>query len=305
MVWGTEIAWYLFLAGLGSGAFATGVWASWKCPDCRYLQKAAFCIAPIAVAIGLVLLMVDARAGFMHPMRFFLLVSNLESVMSWGVIILGLFMVVALARCACCFANKSCIVWLDAVGVVLSLCTAGYTGVLLGAASQVFPLWNPIVLPILFVVSAASTGTAVAVLGGMAWSRGSESEPFDLKCVHVVLPVVELALIAVLLLVTSGVSGVEASAAGAAGLASVASITKGTYAIAFWIALVVVGLVLPLCANLIEVRLRKRVWNSGPRACSEVVMRKRNVLTLMSASALLVGGFVLRYIIVLGAVAVA
>ena len=233
MVWGTEIAWYLFLAGLGSGAFATGVWASWKCPDCRYLQKAAFCIAPIAVAIGLVLLMVDARAGFMHPMRFFLLVSNLESVMSWGVIILGLFMVVALARCACCFANKSCIVWLDAVGVVLSLCTAGYTGVLLGAASQVFPLWNP------------------------------------------------------------------------AGLASVASITKGTYAIAFWIALVVVGLVLPLCANLIEVRLRKRVWNCGPRACSEVVMRKRNVLTLMSASALLIGGFVLRYIIVLGAVAVA
>ena len=50
---------------------------------------------------------------------------------------------------------------LEIVGLALSVCVASYTGVLLGDAGVAFPLWHMAVLPILFVVSAASTGLDV------------------------------------------------------------------------------------------------------------------------------------------------
>ena len=53
---------------------------------------------------------------------------------------------------------------LDVVGMVLAVCVAAYTGVLLGDAGLAFPLWNMAILPLLFVVSAASTGIAAVLL---------------------------------------------------------------------------------------------------------------------------------------------
>ena len=44
--------------------------------------------------------MMDAEAGFKNPLRFFYLISNLDSVMAWGVIILSVFMVISLLTLA-------------------------------------------------------------------------------------------------------------------------------------------------------------------------------------------------------------
>ena len=59
-VWGAPIIWYLFLAGLGAGAFATSAFLSWRHPDATSMRRTGYLIAPIAVGIGLVLLMLDA-----------------------------------------------------------------------------------------------------------------------------------------------------------------------------------------------------------------------------------------------------
>lgn len=46
-IWGAIIAWYLFLAGLGGGAFATAVFVRYRHPDCKRLMRVGRLIAPI------------------------------------------------------------------------------------------------------------------------------------------------------------------------------------------------------------------------------------------------------------------
>ena len=75
-IWDSIIAWYLFLAGLGGGAFATSAFLHWRHPHAVTMRKIGHLIAPIAVAVGLVLLMFDAKGGLFHPWRFALLLHN-------------------------------------------------------------------------------------------------------------------------------------------------------------------------------------------------------------------------------------
>ncbi len=46
------------------------------------MRRIGLVIAPIAIAIGLVLLMTDAEAGLHDPLRFFYLLTNFDSVMT-------------------------------------------------------------------------------------------------------------------------------------------------------------------------------------------------------------------------------
>ena len=94
MIWDWIIALYLFLAGLGAGAFVLGTIAGWKCPNGKKLKLTALIIAPVAVGVGTLMLMVDARAGLAHPLRFFGLLTNPSSIMRGG---LGLLLLLLLA----------------------------------------------------------------------------------------------------------------------------------------------------------------------------------------------------------------
>ena len=155
MVWDGFVAFYLFLAGLGAGAFGLGVLAGWAKNPAPRMKKIAFLVVLVTVAVGTLVLVFDAKAGLGNPMRFFLLVTNLSSVMAWGVIILSAFLVVAFVDLVILMVKKKTPKALDIVGLALFVCVAAYTGVLLGDAGVAFPLWNMAVLPILFVVSAA------------------------------------------------------------------------------------------------------------------------------------------------------
>ena len=105
------------------------------------MRKTGHLIAPIAVAIGLVLLMFDAEAGLHNPLRFFYLLSNVSSVMMWGVVFLSLFMVVSIVTVVLDFMKRPVPNWLAIIGVALGACVGAYTGALLGVC-QTFPLWN-------------------------------------------------------------------------------------------------------------------------------------------------------------------
>ena len=52
MVWDGIIATYLFLAGLGAGAFALAALAGFVRPDAVKLRTIGYVIAPIAVGVG-------------------------------------------------------------------------------------------------------------------------------------------------------------------------------------------------------------------------------------------------------------
>ena len=65
-------------------------------------------------------------------------------------------------------------VWLDIAGVVFGVAVAMYTGALLGVC-KTFPLWNNALLPILFLVSAMSTGAASVLLIGLVLPTALET----------------------------------------------------------------------------------------------------------------------------------
>lgn len=301
MVWGATIAWYLFLAGMGAGALACAVMVGWAKPEAQRLKTIGMIIAPVAVAVGTLLLMIDAQAGLHNPVRFFGLVSNLSSVMAWGVIILTAFLVVSVIELVIMLRKKSTPRALDVVCLVLALSVAAYTGLLLGRAIG-YPLWNPIVLPLLFVVSAASTGCASVLLTGRivgsAKSQGQAGEgsvPL-LDRAGIVLPVVELVLAGILLAVAFAA---PAGPVGAASVASAMSLLAGPYAAVFWIGFVGIGLVFPFAVELARrTRARKSASSDGAAPAAPAF----DGLAFAGEAGVLVGGFLLRFLVVAAAV---
>lgn len=280
-VWGTIIAWYLFLAGLGGGAFVTSTFIRFRHPDCTALMRIGRIVAPVAVCIGLVLLIFDAQAGFQHPLRFVLLLTNFGSVMTWGVVFLAVFVVVGLIVAALDLFKRPVPAWLDIVGMIMGLCVAVYTGCLLGVC-QGFPLWNSALLPVLFLVSAVSTGMALVLLIGVYASPDEFNRVVVLKKFHFWLPVVELVLVAALLFITSANPS-------PAGWESVWALIGGNWAVAFWVLFVAVGLVIP---TILE------CWMLWIASHQMETSRTGQMISAASDAGVLIGGFMLRLMIV-------
>ena len=330
MIWNELIAAYLFLAGMGAGAFALGTLAGWAKTPAPTMKLLGFIIGPVAVAVGTLLLVFDAHAGLANPGRFFLLVTNLNSVMAWGVIILSVFIAVTVVDAVLLLVKKSTPKALDVAGVVLAVCVATYTGVLLGDASVAFPLWHPVVLPVLFIVSATSTGfAAVLLITHLSAPTEAHALPF-LEKTGKILPVVEAVLVVVLLVAVSATGGAGAGAAAA----SVANLLSGGYAVAFWLGFVVVGLALPFALEMVRAQKAKPAAvaaaadaagaaggegaegvfqdaaeapgdPTAPVPSATPAADSGKTLAIVGDAGVLVGGFMLRYLVIMAAIPVA
>lgn len=313
MVWDGIIACYLFLAGLGAGAFAFAALVRFVKPEAMELRRIGYIMAPIAVGVGTLLLMVDAKAGLMNPLRFFALVTNLSSIMAWGVIILMAFMAVSIVVAILVLMKKSVPMWLDIAGLVCAVAVAMYTGMLLGDAPG-FPLWNPFVLPLLFLVSATSSGFAAVVLVAHIMKIHDVDDISFLKKTGLAFPVAEAVLIAVLLGVTASTAG--SSSVGAH--ASVANLISGSYAVLFWLGLVGIGLIFPFVVEVMQAsKVKKTVAVPSLAAAGAgeagVVVESGNAkdkaksqsgLAMAGEAGVLVGGFLLRFLIIMAALPV-
>lgn len=277
MVWGPLIAWYLFLAGASAGTFVAAAYISHKYPESHRIAFVGRIIALVALCIGLVMLMVDAKAGFANPARFFLLLSNPASVMTIGVYVILVYMVVLIAALVIDFNKRAQPKALSIVGCVLAVCLAAYTGFLLGAAVP-YPLWSNAALPVLFVISGGSAGLAAVLIAGRIMDAKSISSMHEFDRAGIVLPIVEaFVLFCMLVMVGTGsLSGAE----------SVVSMISGSYAVLFWLGLVVIGLAMPLC---LDIYSRKTKTDNA-------------AIAYVSNAGVLVGGFLLRYLIVMAAV---
>ena len=296
MIWGWQIAWYLFLGGLGAGATLASLVAYRAGPRFAAIEKAGATVAGPAVALGTALLVLDLGIGAHEPWRLVYLYSNGQSPMTWGTWILTLFIPVAALhalavtgplatrverfvaplRALCVRARLA----LRATAGLLALSTAIYTGVLLSAPPS-FPLLNHWLLPVLFGVSAVSTGLSAAVVGGYVWSRrrGSELDLHRWGHLHIGLLLLELGV----LLAWLGVGS-----ATAAGSASVQMLMSGNLAPVFWVGVVAIGVIGPALAFIVATALR----------------RQSVELALAGEAWVLVGGLALRYLVLLAAVPV-
>lgn len=277
MVWGPLIAGYLFLAGASAGAFVTSAYLDYRHPSMEKISFIGRIIAFVALCVGLIMLMVDASAGLANPGRFFLLFSNPASVMTIGVYIICLFMVVLIAQLVMDFMKKAKPATLGIIGSILSLCLAAYTGFLLGAAAP-YPLWSNAALPILFVVSGGSAGLAAVLIAGLAIDSKAIAGAKELTRAGIVLPAVEAFVLFCMLFIVGAGSPEGAS--------SVAMMLQGEYALLFWIGIVVLGLLMPFA---IEVYSTKAKTHGA-------------ALGYLANGGVLVGGFCLRYIVIMAAV---
>ena len=285
-IWGAPIAWYLFLAGLGGGAYITSAFLRWRHPEAQGMRRVGHFIAPVAVAIGLVLLMVDAEAGLHNPLRFALLLTNFGSVMTWGVVFLSVFMVIALATAVLDIMKKKTPGWIELAGAVMALCVAVYTGALLGVC-KTFPLWNNALLPVLFMVSALSAGAASVLLVAVFRHADEFNKAGVLKKFHFCLPIIETLLVASLCFITAFNS--------TAGFESVMSLVAGEWAVWFWLGLVFFGLILPTALETWLLFFSSKEFEES---------KKAHLISAASDAGVLVGGFMLRYLVVMAAVPV-
>jgi polysulfide reductase chain C len=296
MVWGWQIAWYLFLGGLGAGATLTSLVASRSGSRFTTIERAGATLAGPAVAFGTALLVFDLGMGRREPWRLVYLYSNWQSPMTWGTWILTLFIPIALLHALAVTGSlaprwerfvapvrRVCVraqIALKVAAGVLALAAAIYTGVLLSVPPS-FPLLSSWLLPVLFLVSALSTGLSAAVVVGHIKARRQRIE-LDLHLwgrIHIGLVVVELGVLLAWLAVGS---------ASPAGSTSVQMLVSGTLAPVFWVVVVMAGLVGPVLAFVVETAKR----GQSPR------------LALAGEAGVLAGGLALRYLVLLAAVPV-
>lgn len=275
ITWGILIALYLFTAGVSAGAaILASVFDIFQIGDSR-LSKAGAYLAPFPVMLGLMCLVLDLS----RPLKFYLVLINynLTSVMSWGVLFLLVFPPVALIYAFLWYTELSVqlrkvFAWLS---LILGVAVGGYTGLLLGAVSF-SPVWSNPVITVLFLVSAISTGVCGSILVAK-WLLGlKHSELAQLVAVDSALIVVEL--ITLIVLIITWKLGPYAGQA-------LKAVVTGGYFLWFWLGVVILGLLVPLFLGF---------WGLGYLGKSPAK------IPLIGPVMVLVGGFILRFVIVYG-----
>ena len=154
------------------------------------------------------------------------------------------------------------------VGAFFGFFLAAYPGVLLSATAR--PLWaGGHALGALFLAVGASTGAAAIALVLLLVDRRAADGVFPLRTMLVLALVIQLVAVVVFVL----------SVQGSASVAS-AVLTSGAYSLTFWLGAVVVGSVLPLLIGLVDFK------------------RRSPGLTALASVLVLVGGFLVKYVIV-------
>jgi formate-dependent nitrite reductase membrane component NrfD len=272
--WKWPIAADLFLAGTGAGAYATGVMASYGGPEWAPVAKTGVALAVPLVLLATFFLLLDLGVK-MRALRVFL--NPGTSWITRGSFIISGFMTLA-------FVHLVLMVWpgqmavdaplvrlIGAVNLVFAILVMIYTGALLGA-SRPIAFWNTAMLPVLFLVSAATMGMMAVVL-----LTPASTVPIS------VFGLLSKALLALLVLNIILVAFyIQASHRTDESRASAHLLLKGGLASAFWYGLVVVGLLIPLALLVID-----------------VTVVKAETLWLIRTAAVcgLVGGFILRRLV--------
>lgn len=315
--WGWLPAIYLFLGGMGAGALLIA--AAFEFFNLRSQQEfcptslvGATVPGPLVI-LGTLLLIFDLGAGLREPWRIFYMFTHPSSVMTWGVWLLTLFIPVSLVYgfLEVLDSFPTARDWLRArrwlrwtkflwnlplrwtkrvfagVGSVLAVGVAVYTGVLLSAVGPAIPFWSTPVfpglhiplMPLLFLVSALSTGEALTVdIMATFWVNGHVPRGRRVHLIHLALITAEALLISHLLIHAFGEGGAAAESA--------RQIALGQHSVIFWVFIVLLAIVFPFVGHLYAAGLGRHLFPSG----------------LTSGISILLSGLFLRYLILISGI---
>lgn len=269
LVWDSTIAIYLFLLGISSGAvqLAIAYRNSFKIekPSENWMIRSAAILGTIPTLIGLTLLVFHLT----KPWTFWKLMFNYNgtSVMSMGVMLFQAYMAVLVVWIAIMFKDwlavlinrylpmfKFVLPWIDfaeskllkAIEFVLFTLAAvlgAYTGFLLSALIS-YPMLNNPVLPALFLASGTSSGIAATFLMILIVGKlsGDSKEIHFIHKFEVPIMVTELGLL-VAFFVGLHFGGADKQLA-------LHNALTGTWGMVFWVGVFLIGILIPLIANL-------------------------------------------------------
>jgi formate-dependent nitrite reductase membrane component NrfD len=304
--WGWLVAIYLFLGGMGAGAFLIA--SVIELTGARYKHKyspttlVGSGVSGPLILIGTVLLILDLGAGLREPWRIPLMFLNLRSVMTWGIWILTLFLPIAFlyGLIELMHVYPGILAWarkrlrflpetlpyrsikrvVCSVGCILAVGTALYTGVLLSVVRAV-PLWNTPVLPALFLVSAVSTGVGLTIDLSAALVLPEEPRRYKrLPLIHMLTIGLEVALLALLLFLALNQGGEAAESANI--------LLRGDQQVIFWVFVIAIGMVFPFVVHAYELLRHRHSYLAG----------------ILSGAAIVLAGLFVRYLIVAAAIPV-
>jgi formate-dependent nitrite reductase membrane component NrfD len=306
MTWGILLVGYLFLGGMAGGAFAVGALLDlFKKSKYRILSKSGVYVSIVSIIVGLVMLVLDLKRFEVAPLSILNAYRRFpDSIMSVGTWIITGLTLVSLVTAILWFFEGNCLVrkLLEIVGIVLGISTAAYTGILLSFARG-RPFWNSPYIPLTFIVSGTLTGLAIALLlipiiaifvprffkeFKELFNNREEYAGMlgDSQRYIVSLIIVELFLV-VLELGTSH--------------ADISLLTSGSFSMLFF-AYVILGLIAPLgiayyIAKLESARasaIKKFLPNTLKQISVSVIL-----FSLSGFVLILIGGFLLRYVILI------
>jgi len=307
LTWGLPVIFYLFLAGVGAGAVTVSASVLLRGGGGQFggahfsLARYGALIGPVPVMLGTFLIIFELGRPFRALNLFKVLNLSPMNIGSW----LLLFFITISSLYALAFVPtllagfqrlsdrlepwRNGLAWLC---VPLGIGVAVYTGVMLGAMPS-RPFWNSPILAMLFLISSLSTGVAVILLlraflgaedhGGGETAEKSDSSGYLLAASDLMLIGFELMVIFLFLMFAHLTVGNVKYA--------VSEILPGGQMVGmFWLWVVLIGLLIPALMEFIFVipRLLYHREYSVPRPVEIGV-----------AIAVLIGGFMLRYIVVI------
>ena len=281
--WGIPVAFDLFLAGLGAGALFLAVAADlFGRKRYQEITRIGALIAPWPVILGVLLLVIDLG----NPLRFWellirrgpgLLMFNISSVMSIGTWLVTIFVILSLL-----YAFLSIFSWAfawgdklrQAVGIValpFALLVTVYSGVLLAATPNL--LWNSVFLPAVFSISALSLGIGgVVIVLALThiYKRSVKIDPFVPKLEKINSQVILLQLVIIILFLLTRIGSTPMN-----------MIIGTGFGLIIWVGIIGLGLVVPLIFGI-------KGEDRRPQS------------SLIVSALVLLGGFFLRYVILIG-----
>ncbi|MFV2092873.1 MAG: NrfD/PsrC family molybdoenzyme membrane anchor subunit [Hyphomicrobiales bacterium] len=315
--WGLPVIGYLFLAGVGAGAYTVsasvllvGGGGGFGHKHFQIARYGAL-LAPLPMIVGTVMIIFELgtfRAAiengdfwlFFRWINLFLTINM--SPMSIGSWILAICIVASLVYAYTFLSSEAnpgddkaklrrAMAW---AGLPLGIAVAIYTGVMLGAMPS-RPFWNSPVLALLFLMSALSGGVAGILFlkavfdhrppaGDAEAAVKTDNSSYLLSASDMML--IGFELLAVFLFIMFAYLTV-----GAQKIAISVILPGGTLSSLFWIGFVLIGLLIPAIIELkyvVPTLLYKKAYTI-PRGVEMTV-----------AVVVLFGGFLLRYVVVIG-----
>lgn len=299
LVWDSTIAIYLFLLGISSGAvqLAVAFKRSHKLenPSQNWIIRAGLILGSVPTLIGLTLLIFHLA----RPWTFWKLMFNyqFDSVMSMGVMLFQIYMLFLVLWGVTIFKNEiEALIHrfmpklkfvmklinfaerltnpVEVLLFILAAVLGAYTGFLLSALIS-YPMLNNPVLPALFLASGTSSGIAatflIILIAGKL--KGDSHESHFIHKFEVPIMVTELGLL-VCFFVGLHFGGGQKTVA-------LHNALSGFWGMVFWIGVFLIGILIPLIANMLA---------------SERLKYNRNFIILVSVFDL-IGVLCLRYFI--------